>query len=144
PPGRLREELGYNGLIVTDALDMGGATGTYPPDVAPVAAFQAGADQLVLAPQMDVAYTAVLDAARSGEISTRRLDESVYRILRLKLARGLFNDPFVDVERAGTVVGAPEHRRDEQAITDHTTTPVKNDAGVLPLTAQPRNVLGTG
>ncbi|HEU4349162.1 MAG TPA: glycoside hydrolase family 3 protein [Actinoplanes sp.] len=142
--GVLREELGYDGLIVTDALDMGGATGTYPPDKAPVAAFQAGADQLVLAPQMDVAYAAVLNAVRSGAISERRLDESVYRILRLKMVRGLFEDPFVDVEQADKVVGAPEHRVAEQAITDRTTTLVKNDAGLLPLSAQPRRVLVTG
>jgi beta-N-acetylhexosaminidase len=142
--GLLRDELGYDGLIVTDALDMGGATSTYPPDVAPVEAFKAGADQLVLAPQMDAAYAAVLGAVRNGQISTRRLDESVYRILRLKMTRGLFEDPFVNVERADKVVGAPDHRRDEQAITDHTTTLVKNDAGVLPLTDQARNVLVTG
>ncbi|HET6534462.1 MAG TPA: glycoside hydrolase family 3 protein [Actinoplanes sp.] len=142
--GLLRSELGYDGLIVTDALDMGGATGTYPPDVAPVAALQAGADQLVLAPQMDVAYAAVLTAVRRGEISTRRLNESVYRILRLKLARGLFHRPFVDVERAARVVGAPEHRRDEQAITDRTTTLVRNDAGLLPVRDAARAVLVTG
>jgi beta-N-acetylhexosaminidase len=142
--GLLRGELGYDGLIVTDALDMGGATGTYPPDVAPVAAFQAGADQLVLAPQMDVAYAAVLDAVRAGEISRRRLDQSVYRILRLKMQRGLFSDPFVDADRAGAVVGAPDHRRDEQAITDRTTTLVRNDAGLLPLRTPPSRVLVTG
>ena len=142
--GLLREELGYDGLIVTDALDMRGASGTYPPDVAPVAALTAGADQLVLAPQLDVAYQAVLDAVRRGEISTRRLDESVYRILRLKLARGLFRDPFVDVEAAGTVVGAPAHLAAAQAVTQRTTTLVRNDAGLLPLTGDPRDVLVTG
>ncbi|HEY6594513.1 MAG TPA: glycoside hydrolase family 3 protein [Asanoa sp.] len=142
--GLLRGELGYDGLIVTDALDMGGATSTYPPNVAPVEAFRAGADQLVLAPQMDVAYAAVLDAIRTGQISERRLDESVYRILRLKLTRGLFDDPFVDVELAEKVVGAPDHVADAQAITDHTTTLVKNDAGVLPLTRKLRKVLVTG
>jgi beta-N-acetylhexosaminidase len=142
--GLLREELDYDGLIVTDALDMGGATSTYPPNVAPVEAFKAGADQLVLAPQMDVAYTAVLDAIRNGEVSTQRLDESVYRILRLKMTRGLFDDPFVDVELADKVVGAPDHLHDAQVITNHTTTLVKNDAGSLPLTDDPRNVLVTG
>jgi beta-N-acetylhexosaminidase len=142
--GLLREELGYDGLIVTDALDMGGATGTYPPNVAPVEAFKAGADQLVLAPQMDVAYNAVLDAVNRGEISERRLDESVYRILRLKMKRGLFDNPFVDVEQAEKVVGAPDHLADAQAITDRTTTLIKNDAGVLPLSTAPRNVLVTG
>jgi beta-N-acetylhexosaminidase len=142
--GLLRGELGYDGLIVTDALDMGGATGTYPPDVAPVAAFMAGADQLVLAPQLDVAYNAVLAAVRDGEIPKRRLDESVRRILRLKMKRGLFHRPFVDVDRAERVVGAPEHLSAAQAITDRTTTLVRNDAGLLPLTADPRTVLVTG
>jgi beta-N-acetylhexosaminidase len=142
--GLLRHELGYDGLIVTDALDMGGATGTYPPEVAPVEAVKAGADQLVLAPQMDVAYHAVLAAVRGGEVSMRRLDESVYRILRLKLKRGLFADPLVDVERAVQVVGAPAHLADAQAITDRTTTLLKNDGGLLPLPATPRNVLVTG
>jgi beta-N-acetylhexosaminidase len=151
--GLLREELGYDGLIVTDALDMQGAKGDYPPDVAPVEAFQAGADQLVLAaveqqgvlsPRMDAPYTAVLNAVSSGEISMKRLDESVYRILRLKMTRGLFDNPFVDVELAEKVVGAPDHLSDEQAITDRTTTLVKNDAGLLPLTHDPRSVLVTG
>ncbi|HET6729854.1 MAG TPA: glycoside hydrolase family 3 protein [Jiangellaceae bacterium] len=142
--GLLRKELGFDGLVVTDALDMGGATSTYPPDVAPVQAFKAGADQLVLAPQMDVAYGAVLDAVRSGEISEIRLDESVYRILRLKLSKGLFDDPFVNVKKAVNVVGAPDHLADAQEITDRTTTLVKNDAGVLPLSDDPRSVLVTG
>jgi beta-N-acetylhexosaminidase len=142
--GLLREELGFDGLVVTDALDMGGATSTYPPDVAPVQAFKAGADQLVLAPQMDVAYGAVLDAVRSGEISETRLDESVYRILRLKMLKGLFDDPFVNAKKAVEVVGARDHLADAQDITDRTTTLVKNDAGVLPLSHDPRSVLVTG
>ncbi|MGN9911310.1 glycoside hydrolase family 3 protein [Phytohabitans sp. LJ34] len=142
--GLLRGDLRYDGLIVTDALDMGGATGTYPPEVAPVEAFKAGADQLVLAPQMDVAYNAVLDAVRSGEISKRRLDDSVRRILRLKTKRGLFADPFVDAALAEKVVGAPDHLLDAQAISDRTTTLVKNDAGLLPLAPDPRDVLVTG
>jgi beta-N-acetylhexosaminidase len=142
--GLLRDELRYDGLIVTDALDMGGATATYPPNVAPVEAFKAGADQLVLAPQMDVAYNAVLDAVRSGEISRKRLDESVTRILKLKLKRGLFIKRYVDPERAARVVGAPKHLSDAQAITDKTTTLVRNDAGLLPVTRDARTVLVTG
>src|SRR6478735_9551540 len=60
--GLLRKELGFKGLIVTDALDMAGATETFPPDVAPVRALLAGADQLLVPPAMDTAYAAVLDA----------------------------------------------------------------------------------
>ncbi len=142
--GLLREDLGFDGLIVTDALGMGGATSTYPPDVAPVQAIKAGVDQLLLPPTMDVAHTAVLNAVRSGEISMKRLDESVYRILRLKLRQGLFKDPYVDVDKAEKVVGAPDHLADAQEITDRTTTLVKNDAALLPLSATPRHVLVTG
>ncbi|HET9997347.1 MAG TPA: glycoside hydrolase family 3 protein [Nocardioides sp.] len=142
--GVLRDELGFKGLVVTDALDMGGATATYPPDVAPVKAILAGADQLLVPPQMDTAYGAVLDAVRDGTISRKRLDESVYRVLMHKYQRGIFADPMVDPAAAPTVMGAPEHLASAQAITDRTTTLVKNDVGLLPLTAGPRKVLVAG
>ena len=142
--GVLRDELGFKGLIVTDALDMGGATATYPPNVAPVQAILAGADQLLIPPQMDTAYGAVLDAVRNGTISKKRLDDSVYRVLMHKYQRGIFAHPMVDPAAAPTIMGAPEHLANAQAITDHTTTLVKNDVGLLPLTAGPRNVLVAG
>lgn len=142
--GLLRRELGFDGLIVTDALDMGGATATYPPDVAPVRALLAGADQLLIPPEMDTAYRAVLTAVRSGQISRKRLNESVYRILLHKYERGLFHDPYVDRAAAAGIMGAPAHLAAAQAITDRTTTLVKNDDGLLPLTAGPRQVLVAG
>jgi beta-N-acetylhexosaminidase len=142
--GVLREELGFKGLIVTDALDMAGATATYPPDVAPVQAIRAGADQLLVPPQMDTAYRAVLDAVKDGTISRKRLDQSVYRVLMHKYQRGIFADPMVDPATAPTVMGAPAHLARAQEITDRTTTLVKNDVGLLPLTAGPRNVLVAG
>jgi beta-N-acetylhexosaminidase len=142
--GVLRDQLGFQGLIVTDALDMGGATATYPPDVAPVEAILAGADQLLIPPQMDTAYAAVLAAVRNGTISRQRLDESVYRILLHKYQHGTFAQPFVDPTRAARVMGAPRHLAQAQRVTDRTTTLVKNDAGVLPLAAGPRRVLVAG
>ena len=66
------------------------------------------------------------------------------RILTLKQKRGLFQRPYVDVDRAERVVGAPVHLATAQAITDRTTTLVRNDAGLLPLSADPRRVLVTG
>jgi beta-N-acetylhexosaminidase len=142
--GVLRDELGFKGLIVTDALDMAGATSTYPPDVAPVQAILAGADQLLIPPKMDTAYGAVLDAVRNGTISEQRLDESVYRILLHKYQHGIFQHPFVDAAAAPSSQGTPEHLAAAQAVTDRTTTLVKNDGGMLPLTDAPQHVLVTG
>ncbi|WP_243057448.1 glycoside hydrolase family 3 protein [Nocardioides sp. SR21] len=142
--GLLRKELGFKGLIVTDALDMAGATETFPPDVAPVRALLAGADQLLVPPQMDTAFAAVLDAVEEGVISKERLNASVYRILLHKYRSGLFADPLVNPATAGRVVGMDEHLADAQAITDRTTTLVKNDDDLLPLTAGPGDVLVTG
>ncbi|KAA1418177.1 glycoside hydrolase family 3 protein [Mumia zhuanghuii] len=142
--GLLRDELDFDGLIVTDALDMAGATATYPPNVAPVQAFLAGSDQLLVPPQMDTAYAAVLAAVEDGTISKKRLDESVYRILMHKHKRGIFKDPYVDPAAATQIVGAPQHLADAQAITNRTTTLVKNDAGLLPLAPGARKVLVAG
>jgi beta-N-acetylhexosaminidase len=142
--GLLREELGHRGLIVTDALDMGGATEDFPPDVAPVRALKAGCDQLVLAPKTDTAHAAVLKAVKSGEVSEERLDASVLRILEHKLRRGLFPRPYVDEDRAARVVGSRGHAADAARITDRTVTLVRNESGTLPLSGDPRDVLVTG
>jgi beta-N-acetylhexosaminidase len=123
---------------------MAGATSTYPPDVAPVQAILAGADQLLVPPQMDTAFGAVLDAVRNGTISEQRLDASVYRILLHKFQHGIFAHPFVDPATAPTIMGAPDHLAEAQAITDRTTTLVKNDVGLLPLASGPRKVLVAG
>ena len=61
-----------------------------------------------------------------------------------QVPRGIFGDPIVDPAAAPQIMGAPQHLADAQAITDHTTTLVKNDAGLLPLAAGPRNVLVAG
>lgn len=84
--GLLREELAFEGVIVTDALNMGAITQEYAVDEAAVMAFEAGADMLLLTGGFREAYEAVLAAVQDGRISPERLDESLLRILRMKLA----------------------------------------------------------
>ncbi|MGH3346760.1 MAG: glycoside hydrolase family 3 protein, partial [Nocardioides sp.] len=144
--GILRQEMGFDGVVITDALGMGGATETYPPHRVPVVAMQAGVDMLLKPPdgQFQVMYDAVLNAVRDGEISKKRLRTSVTRILELKWDLGLVEDPYVDLEDVPEKVGTPEHLADAQAMTDRSTTLVKND-GTLPLDPEAgQSVLVTG
>lgn len=97
--GILREELGYDGVVVTDSLGMEGVRTKYGDERVPVLALRAGVDQLLNPPDLSVSWNAVLEAVKSGEISEARIDESILRILRLKTKLGLFDDPFVS--RAG-------------------------------------------
>jgi beta-N-acetylhexosaminidase len=139
----LRDELGYRGVIVTDALGMGGAN-VFPAEEIPVMALEAGADELLMPPNLDLAKNAVLGAVRSGRLSENRINESVLRILVQKFKRSVLTSPFVDVSKVPTVVGTPAHLAEVQRISDRTTTVLRNDAGVLPQRTKPNNVLVTG
>ena len=87
--GLLRDELKFKGLVVTDAMDMGGVTSRYPPGEAAVRAVEAGADVLLMPPVPDAAMAGLEQAVRSGRITEKRIDESVRRILQAKSRLGL-------------------------------------------------------
>lgn len=143
--GVLRERLGYDGLIITDALTMEGVRQMFGDARVPVEAIKAGADMMLMPPNLDLAYRSVLAAVHDGEITEKRIDESVYRILRLKLYRGLFSNPYVDEAAITTTVGTPEHLAVADEIAEKSLTLLKNDAGVLPLQANSgQRILVTG
>lgn len=82
--GYLREAMGYEGIIITDALSMGAIEANYPSEEAAVLALEAGADMLLMPKDLPAAYDAVLEAVKQGRISRRRLEDSVLRIIRVK------------------------------------------------------------
>jgi beta-N-acetylhexosaminidase len=129
----LRRELDFDGVVVTDALDMQGVREMFGDDRVPIEAIKAGADVMLMPPEFDLAYRSVLEAVRSGEISERRIEQSVYRILKLKQRLGLFRQPFVKEHKVDRVVGNPRHLSTAEDVTERTATLVENDAGVLPL-----------
>jgi beta-N-acetylhexosaminidase len=137
--GLLRDELGYDGVVITDALNMAGVREKYGDERIPVLALKAGADMPMMVDtttdtvSLDVAYNAVLKAVRSGEISEERIDESVRRVIELKRDRGLFRDPFASERKAPRELGTPGHLATAARVGDHSVTLVKNDAGLLPL-----------
>ena len=81
----LRKKLGYEGIVITDALNMGAIQNTYSSDQAAIKAFQAGADLLLMPDDFKTAYDGILQAVRDGVISESRLNESLERIVRAKL-----------------------------------------------------------
>jgi beta-N-acetylhexosaminidase len=143
--GILREELGYDGVVVTDALNMEGVREKYGDHRVPVLALLAGVDQLLNPPDLAVAWNGVLDAVRSGEITEARLDESILRIFLLKEKLGLFRDPFVPQREVGRTVGTPAHLAAADRIAERTTTLLTNPDGLLPLSRRShREVLVVG
>jgi beta-N-acetylhexosaminidase len=135
--GLLKDQLGFRGLVVTDALDMAGLTRLYDNRVgrAAVDAFKAGNDMLLIPADLEGSYRAVLDAVRSGEISTSRLDQSVLKILEAKAALGLDKARLVDLEALDAVVGKPENLLLGQQISDDAVTLVRESGKLLPLKA---------
>jgi beta-N-acetylhexosaminidase len=146
--GVLRDELGYDGVVITDALTMQGVRDGFGDDRIPVLALNAGVDQLLMpAPgKLDVAYNAVLDAVDSGELTESRINQSVRRVLTLKQKQGLFDPDNVMVDAGGidSVVGIDAHQQRAQEITDSTVTLVKDDTNSLPLAKGSQKVLVTG
>ncbi|MFF2162250.1 glycoside hydrolase family 3 protein [Streptomyces sp. NPDC058175] len=143
--GILRQELGFEGLIVTDSLGMQGVRDKYGDDRVPVLALKAGVDQLLNPPSLEVSWNAVLDAVKNGELTEERLDESILRVLRLKEKLGLFDEPYVTDGGVDKTVGTREHLAAADRIAEATTTLLLNKNGLLPLSRRThRNILVVG
>ena len=129
----LRKQLGFEGLVVTDAMDMGGITVRFAPGDAAVHAFLAGADALLMPPVPDAAYNALLAAAQSGQITQERLDASVRRILLAKAKLGLNSNRMVDVDALNTKFGSTAYQAEAQEISDRGITLLRDTPHRLPL-----------
>ncbi|GAA2170611.1 MULTISPECIES: glycoside hydrolase family 3 protein [Glycomyces] len=140
--GLLREQLGFEGVIVTDSLEMEGVRTEYGDERVPVMALQAGADLLLMPPDFPLAYDAVLAAVDAGELTEERIDASVRRLLALKVKRGLIEEPSTDPSGLD-VVGSDGHRQVAADIADRSITLLAND-GTLPLAAGSVLVTGWG
>jgi beta-N-acetylhexosaminidase len=131
----LRTQLGFQGLVVTDALEMGGITVRFAPGDAAVRAFLAGSDALLMPPVPDAAFNALLQAAKSGVISQDRLDASVRRILLAKARLGLDKNRLVDVNALNDKFGRAPWQAESQAISDRGITLLRDAPHRLPLDA---------
>ncbi len=129
----LRKQLGFQGLVITDALDMGGITVRYAPGEAAIRAFLAGSDALLMPPVPDAAYQAVLAAVKSGRISQERLNASLRRILQAKARLGLNKNRLVDVASLNEKFGKTSWQETAQEISDRGITLLRDRQHLLPL-----------
>src|SRR6266566_1153769 len=129
----LRNQLGYQGLIVTDAMDMGGITVRYAPGEAAVRAVAAGVDALLMTPVPDAAFEALQEAVKSGRISKERLDASVRRILQVKARLGLNQHRLVDVNAINQKFASVAWQKEAQDISDRGVTLLRDTPHRLPL-----------
>jgi beta-glucosidase-like glycosyl hydrolase/CubicO group peptidase (beta-lactamase class C family) len=136
----LRNELGFEGLIVTDALEMDALVDNFPIDSVAVLAVEAGNDMLLLPEDDEITVEAILHAVRSGRISEERINQSVKKILACKEWLGLADNRFVEVERIGSLVAIPDHRMKAKELARSSITVLKND-NMLPLQMYGQSIL---
>jgi beta-N-acetylhexosaminidase len=133
--GLLKNQLGFKGIVVTDALDMAALTRLYAANVgrAAVDAFKAGNDVLLIPADLDASYHAMLEAVRTGEISQAQLDASVLKILKAKASLSLHKTRLVNIEALSTLVGKPENLVLGQQVADDAVTLVRDNGKLLPM-----------
>lgn len=130
--GLLRNELGFKGLIVTDALDMQGIAALFSQGEAAVRAIEAGADVLLMPTDPEPCIRALMAAVASGRISRRRIDASAAKVLAAKQRVSLFRTRSVNLDSISDQIDDPAIDRLAQRVADEAVTLVKDDKHLFP------------
>lgn len=154
--GLLRDEMGFDGLVITDAMDMQGVVDMFGSKEAAIRAVAAGADVLLMPHDVAGAIDAVVEGLQAGRYDEARLDESARRILVAKHNLGLEHQRLVDLDSARAIVGDSAHEAVARLAAERSITLVKDslhelplsrlasDARVLSVTYSRRSDLGAG
>ena len=141
----LKKQMGFRGIVVTDAMDMNGLMRLFQADTraeangkAAVAAVKAGDDMILIPGDLDGAFNGILQAVRSGEIPEVRINDSVLKLLEAKASLGLQKKREVDINALSTEILRPENVALAQQIADDAVTLVRDNGQVLPLAPQNR------
>lgn len=129
----LRNEIGFRGLLVTDALEMGAIVRGFGGDEAAILALEAGADVLLMPPDPASAIAGVVTAVQAGRLSEARIEASARRLLELKARAGLHEGRRVDPERVAEVVGSAAHVAFADSVARRSITLVRDVSGQVPL-----------
>jgi beta-N-acetylhexosaminidase len=129
----LKNSLGFRGIVVTDSMEMDGIKKHYGNGEAAVKAVKAGVDVLLLPPDAVEAINAIERAVKSGEISEKRIDESVRKILEAKQRLRLHENRTTDIEIIGDIVSSPENIELADEIAARAVAVIKDEKRLLPL-----------
>ncbi|KAK3582464.1 hypothetical protein CHS0354_024011 [Potamilus streckersoni] len=129
----LKEDLGFKGIVITDALDMAGVRNNYADNEIAVMSLEAGCHVLLMPKDLDLAYNAVLNAVQFNKLSMSILDSAVLKVLKIKQFVGLQRKPFIDIYKLGFNVGRSWSKARSYAIQESAVTVLKNNKNVIPL-----------
>jgi beta-N-acetylhexosaminidase len=129
----LRNELGFDGLIVTDAMSMSGLTLYFTQEEASVRALEAGADQLLKPADPDASFRGVINAVKSGRLTEKRIEESVRKILAAKYDLGLAQQRITPIDEIDQLVAGKQAATLADDIAARAMTLVRNEASLVPL-----------
>ncbi|MEX0722486.1 MAG: glycoside hydrolase family 3 N-terminal domain-containing protein [Gracilimonas sp.] len=130
----LTDSLQFNGMVVTDGLEMNGITSKYSPGRAVVRALNAGADIMLISPDVNTAINEVMDAVVKGEVTEERINRSFMKLMLWKQQYGLFgSENQVDIDALDTKINTAEHRAVSDRIARESVTILKNDDNILPI-----------
>lgn len=129
----LKNELGFDGIVVTDAMNMSGVTKYYSVAEASVMAIRAGNDILLMPPDEEVAINSIIEAIENGDIPIQQIDKSVRKILAAKKWLKLDEQKFVPIEEVTNIVGNKSHIELSEKIAEASVTLVKNDDDIIPI-----------
>ncbi|MGZ5437046.1 MAG: glycoside hydrolase family 3 protein [Pyrinomonadaceae bacterium] len=133
----LRDDLQFDGLIVTDAMSMSGLTLYFTQEEASVRALEAGADQLLKPADADAAFRGVIAAVKNGRLTEQRIEQSARKILAAKYDLGLVKQRITPIDEIDRIVSGRQAGLLAEEIARHAVTLVRNDAGLLPLKLTP-------
>jgi beta-N-acetylhexosaminidase len=133
--GILRRGFGFEGLIFSDALNMGAVADRYEPGEAAVRAIEAGCDVLLYMPDVARAHAALCDAVAQGRITRERVDQSARRVLEAKAWCGLHEERMVSLDNVWDEVASPAHTSTARALFERAVTLVRDPLRLLPVMA---------
>ena len=130
---KLKEELGFKGLVITDAMNMKGVSNMYTSAQSVVKALKAGNDMVEIVPSLDKAIAAVLLSVTSGELTLQEIEEKCRKVLMVKRWLGLHQSRLVDTQNLVQRINKNQYLLTKRLLQEQSMTVLKNEKNIIPL-----------